>query len=248
MFTSWRAASGQNLNVTLLTKVASLHRSRKPVFLSRPFVSAVLMGTVVLGSASAEAARLYRYKNDDNVWVIASSVPNERVKNGYMIVDETGRLIQEVEPQRSPEQAKAYIAELEAQQKRDEAIRRINLLYGSEEDIGYALAKALDSIDKSLANTNVNVRQLRSRRQRLETQAARIERSGSKLSPELISNIANLGDQIDNLEAEISQRNNQKDVERERHARDRTLFREVHGLTNAADATQAVETAEAGDV
>jgi len=200
-------------------------------------LSASVGVSTVFVAADAEAARLYRYKNDDNVWVIASSVPNERVKNGYMIVDETGRLIQEVEPQRSPDQAAAYIAELEAQQERDEAIRRINLLYGSEEDIGHALAKALDSIDKSLANTNANVRQLKSRRQRLETQAARIERSGSKLSPEIITNIAKLGDQIDNLEAEIDQRNTQKDVERDRHARDRVLFREVHGIADSVEST-----------
>jgi len=208
----------------------------------------VLVASVVVGAASAEAARLYRYKNDDGVWVIASSVPNERVKNGYLIIDETGRLIEEIEPQKSADQAKAYIAELEAQQERDEAVRRINLLYGSEDDISLALAKALDSIDKSLANTNANVRQLRSRRQRLETQAARIERSGAKLSEDLVVNIANLGDQIDNLEAEIDQRNNQKDVERERHARDRVLFREVHGLSDAVDPAETAETAEAGDV
>ena len=198
-----------------------------------------------LTAVDAEAARLYRYKDDDNVWVIASSVPNERVKNGYLIVDETGRLIEEVEPQKSPDQAAAYIAELEAQQERDEAIRRINLLYGSEADIGHALTKALDSIDKSLANTNANVRQLRARRQKLETQAARIERSGSTLSPEMITNIANLGDQIDNLEAEIDQRNTQKDVERDRHARDRVLFREVHGRTDVAEPGETEEALEA---
>ena len=212
----------------------------------RRAVSATLVACVLVGAASAEAARLYRYKNDDGGWVIASSVPNERVKNGYLVIDETGRMIEEIEPQKSADQAKIYIAELEAQQERDEAIRRINLLYGSEDDITHALAKALDSIDKSLANTNANVRQLRSRRQRLETQAARIERSGSKLSADLVTNIENLGDQIDNLEAEIDQRNVQKDVERERHARDRVLFREVHGLTDAVDVAEPA--AEAGDV
>ena len=214
----------------------------------RRAVSATLVACVLVGAASAEAARLYRYKNDDGGWVIASSVPNERVKNGYLVIDETGRMIEEIEPQKSADQAKIYIAELEAQQERDEAIRRINLLYGSEDDITHALSKALDSIDKSLANTNANVRQLRSRRQRLETQAARIERSGSKLSVDLVTNIENLGDQIDNLEAEIDQRNVQKDVERERHARDRVLFREVHGLIDAVDVAEPGDAAEAGDV
>ena len=185
-------------------------------------------------TTSAEAARLYRYKNDDNVWVIASSVPNERVKNGYQVVDETGRLIKKVDPQRSPAEAKAYIAKLEEQQRREEAIRRINLLYGSEDDISYALKKALASIDNSIANTQANVRQLRAQQQRLESQAARIERAGNKISEEMVASIAALGEQVANLEMEMDQRNGQKDVERERHARDRELFREVHGLTETS--------------
>lgn len=237
----------------MLTKYSTSSGAPWSAFLTQPSaarraVCSVLVSCTLLGAANAEAARLYRYKNDEGGWVISSSVPNERVKNGYLVIDESGRVVEEIEPQRSADEAEIYIAELEAQQERDEAIRRINLLYGSEDDITYALAKALDSIDKSLANTNANVRQLRSRRQRLETQAARIERSGSKLSPDLVTNIANLGDQIDNLEAEINQRNVQKDVERERHARDRVLFREVHGLTDAVDAAEGTDTVEAGDV
>jgi len=191
-----------------------------------------------LGALSAEAARLYRYKNDDNGWVIASSVPNERVKNGFQVVDETGRVIEEVAPQRSPDEAAIYIAELEAKQEREEAIRRINLLYGVEEDITYALSKALDSIDKSLANTQANLRQLRSQRQRLETQAARIERAGSKLSSDLVANISALGSQIENLETEFKPPTSQKDIERHRHARDRALVRELHGIADAAESAE----------
>lgn len=190
---------------------------------------------MLLASANAVAAKLYRYQNDDNGWVIASSVPNDRVKNGYEVVDETGRLLEKVEPQRAPAEAIAYIARLEAEQARDEAIRRINLLYGAEKDIEFALSKALASIDNSLANIQVNVRQLRGRKQRLETQAARIERAGNPLSADIVTNISGLGEQINNLEAEIQQRNKQKDVERERHARDRDLFREVHGLPESSE-------------
>lgn len=205
-------------------------------------VGAVVGAVVVTGllagllPGTAHAAKLYRYKNDSNGWVLASSVPNDRVKNGYQVVDETGRLLEEVAPQRSPAEARAYIAELEAKQAREEAIRRINLLYGSEADIDYALKKALLSIDNSMANTTANVRQLRAQRQRLETQAARIQRAGNTLSDDMVQNIATLGEQIDNLEMEMNQRAQQKDVERERHARDRVLFREVHGLTQSRDA------------
>jgi len=215
----------------------------------KPRVRKVISGLVVscLVSValpgSVHAAKLYRYKDDNSRWVIASSVPSDRVKNGYEVVDETGRVIDTVDPQRSPAEARAYIAQLEAKQEREEAVRRINLLYGSEADIDYALKKALLSIDNSMANTTANVRQLKAQRQRLETQAARIQRAGNTLSDDMVANIATLGEQIENLQLEMDQRLKQKDVERERHARDRVLFREVHGITKS-DPPAGAEVAE----
>ncbi len=205
------------------------------------FVVTCLLSVLLPGSV--HAAKLYRYKDDNKRWVIASSVPSDRVKNGYEVLDETGRVLDTVDPQLAPAEARAYIARLEAKQAREEAVRRINLLYGSEADIDYALKKALLSIDNSMANTTANVRQLRAQRQRLETQAARIQRAGNTLSDDLVANIATLVEQIANLELEMDQRIKQKDVERERHARDRVLFREVHGLTKS-DRTTRVEVGE----
>lgn len=206
----------------------SCPQSRLKTLVSALAVSG-LMAALLPGAA--HAAKLYRYTDDNNRWVIASSIPPERVKNGYEVVDETGRILETIDPQRSPAEARAYIAELEAKQAREEAVRRINLLYGSEDDIDYALKKALLSIDNSMANTTANVRQLQAQRQRLETQAARIQRAGNTLSEDMVTNIAALGEQIENLQLEMDQRVQQKDVERERHARDRVLFREVHGIT-----------------
>lgn len=214
-------------------------KTRSNSTLANLVAGALLVAVLLPGVANA--AKLYRYKDDDNGWVIASSVPNERVKNGYQVVDETGRLIEEVAPQRSPAEAKIYIAALAAQQAREEAIRRINLLYGSESDIDYALKKALMSIDNSMANTTANVRQLKAQRQRLETQAARIQRAGNSLSDDMVANITTLSEQISNLQMEMNQRIEQKDVERARHARDRVLFREVHGLSQTEDSEELDE-------
>lgn len=200
-------------------------------------VSATLL-VAMLVPGVANAAKLYRYKDNDDGWVIASSVPNDRVKNGYEVVDETGRLLEEVAPQRSPAEAKQYIAALEAEQVRDEAIRRINLLYGSESDIDYALKKALLSIDNSMANSTANMRQLKAQRQRLETQAARIQRAGNTLSDDMVTNITALSQQISNLQLEMDRRIEQKDVERVRHTRDRELFREVHGVAQPEESIE----------
>ena len=123
------------------------------------------------------------------------------------------------------------MAELEEQRLRDEEIRRINLLYGSEEDIDHALKKALRSIDTSIANTQANIIQLRGQRQSLEDRAARIERAGNTITPKLVQNIETLDEQIKTLELEVANRNEEKEAERQRHASDRDLFLEVHSVS-----------------
>ena len=123
---------------------------------------------LALVAPAADAGHLYRYKNDEGFWVISGSIPAERVTQGYRIIDEAGRVVEEIAPQMSPEEARAHLAALEEQRKREEEIRRINLLYGSEEDIDHALNKALRSIDTSIANTQANIIQLRGQRQSLD--------------------------------------------------------------------------------
>jgi len=240
-----RCREAEAIKLTNKTDIiaSSLHCPADPLWIKRrrghkraQKVVGALVATCLVSAllpGSVHAAKLYRYKDDNKRWVIASSVPSERVKNGYEVVDETGRVIDTIDPQRSPAEARAYIAQLEAKQEREEAVRRINLLYGSEADIDSALKKALLSIDNSMANTTANVRQLKAQRQRLETQAARIQRAGNTLSDDMVTNIATLGEQIENLQLEMDQRAKQKDIERERHARDRVLFREVHGITRS---------------
>ena len=113
----------------------------------------------------AHAGHLYRYKNSEGFWVISSAIPSDRVALGYRVIDENGQVIEEVAPQLSPAESRAFLARLEEERKRDDAIRRINLLYGSETDIEHALQKALRSIDTSIANTQAIIAHLQVQRQ-----------------------------------------------------------------------------------
>ena len=147
------------------------------------------------------------------------------------MIDENGQVIEEVAPQLSPAESRAFLARLEEERKRDDAIRRINLLYGSETDIEHALQKALRSIDTSIANTQANIAHLQVQRQSLEDRAARIERAGNKITPQLVQNIDTLEEQIKTLQTEVAGRQEEKEAERQRHASDRELFREVHNIS-----------------
>ena len=62
---------------------------------------------LLLASTQAWGARFFRYKDETGRLVISHTIPNDRVKFGYEIVDENARLIQTIEPQLSEEEYQA---------------------------------------------------------------------------------------------------------------------------------------------
>ncbi|MEM7219958.1 MAG: DUF4124 domain-containing protein [Pseudomonadota bacterium] len=182
---------------------------------------------LTLAPLTASAAQLFRYKDTQGSWVIASSVPAERVPHGYHVLDATGRVVKTVAPQPSEEEREAFNRAKAERAEREAAERRVNLLYGSEEDIDHALSMALQSIDTTIENTRANILHLESQRSRLEGQAARIERAGNTVPEKILNSIATMNDQLRTLEREVEKRVEEKEVERERHAADREVFRSL---------------------
>ena len=68
---------------------------------TRGWIMVSLLGFCLCFSVSADARELFRYKNENGSLVLSHTIPNERVKDGYDIVDEYGNLVRRVEPQLS---------------------------------------------------------------------------------------------------------------------------------------------------
>ena len=103
-----------------------------------------LLAALLLASTQAWAARFFRYTDETGRLVISHTIPNDRVKFGYEIVDENARLIQTIEPQLSEEEYQAKLAREAARKECEEAVNRVQTLYRSVPDIDYAEAQALD--------------------------------------------------------------------------------------------------------
>ena len=184
----------------------------------------LLCASLILGAASAHAVQMIRYKDDNGNVVLSTTIPADRVKYGYDIVDRYGTLIERIPPQLSPE---AYQAKLERERRVRECEKiqnRVRKLYQFESDIDYAEQKGLKSIDQSIANIRANLQVASTQREEFESTAAQLDIAGQPIPNALLDNIARAKSQEQNLTSEIEKRFGEKLELRKTHAYDRMVF------------------------
>lgn len=196
---------------------------KKPNTLTRAATMSLLAVTL-FGSLDASAARFFRYTDDNGQLVMSHTIPNDRVKFGYEIVDENARLIQKIEPQLSEQAHQAKVALENAQKECSDAVRRVNSLYRSIQDIDYAEEQALESIDTLIANNKANLTHIRNQRTELEALAAQQDISGRAISNVLLDNIESAKSQESNLEEQIERRYAEKLQIRKSYGFDRDVL------------------------
>jgi len=184
-------------------------------------IAAIVLGLTVSLSASAD---FFRYKDETGAMVFSTTIPADRVRYGYDLVDAHGNLIQRVEPQLSDE---AYQAKLEREARIRECEKtreRVSKLYQAEEDIEYAEVQGLESIDEAIANTRANLAVVRGQREELESQAAQIDIGGGTIPNSLLDQIQRAKVQEKTLSDEIEMRFGEKLELRNMFAFDRKVF------------------------
>lgn len=173
----------------------------------------------------AAANRLYRYLDASGQVAISHSIPSDRVKFGYEVVDaRSGRVIEVVEAQKSPEEVARLEREAAARKACEDALDRVYSVYQSEHDIEQAEEKTMESLAQRIANAEFNLERARTQKEGFEATAARLERSGKVLDASLISNIERSQVQVDSLQTEIAQRRREQEEAKVRFARDRELY------------------------
>lgn len=123
------------------------------------------------------------------------TIPNERVKLGYDVVDENARVLQRIAPQLFKDEYERQISEQAARNECLAAAKRVRSLYHSVDDISYA-----------------------------EQQAAQLDIAGRKIRHSLLENIASAKTQEANLEEQIENRYAEALEERLAYNLDRKVF------------------------
>ena len=178
--------------------------------------------TVLCAAFSAHA--YFRYVDENGDLVLSQTIPNERVRFGYDIVDQHGNLIERVPPQLSDE---AYQEKLRRDAMQTECQRfydRVHKLYQGAEDIDYAEEQAMKSLDNRVANTRANLAVVQSQRQEFESTAAQLDVSGKSIPATLFDNIQRASAQEKNFEDELKLRDQERRDLREQFAYDRKVF------------------------
>lgn len=156
--------------------------------------------------------------------MFSTTIPADRVRFGYDLVDAHGNLIQRVDPQLSDE---AYQRKLEREamiRKCEQTLDRVRKLYQAEADIDYAEVQGLESIDEAIANIRANLAVVRGQRQDLEAQAAQIDIGGGTIPNSLLDQIERAKNQEKTLSDEIEMRFAEKLELRSMFAFDRKVF------------------------
>ncbi|WP_444940388.1 hypothetical protein ACJJI3_17245 [Microbulbifer sp. ZKSA004] len=167
-----------------------------------PLLISTLLLVPVLASGNSGQV-MYRYTDHQGVLVINDAIPPEFVPNGYEILAlSTGRVIEVVAPQLSPEEYRAKL-KLEAQ---IEADRKLLKRYHSIADIESARSRKLAIVEQDMAIMRSNIGSLRRQIVQEEASAARTQRGGREVAPELLQRIADLQKEIEVLEERLNRR------------------------------------------
>ncbi len=177
-----------------------------------------------LAAAAAHAQQFFRYKDKTDTMVLSHTIPADRVKYGYDIVDESGTLIRRVAAQLSDEAYREKVAQEKAVAECEAAVHRVNNLYQTIDDIDYAEEKQLAGIDTSIANARANLTHVRNQRRELESQAAQKDLEGKSIPNALLDNIERARSQEKNLKDEIEARLAEKLDQRIQYRYDRKVF------------------------
>lgn len=201
--------------IVALTKLFRSIIQNPRSILYRTFVMLILSATCL----SLSAAQLYRYKDEQGLFVLSQTLPAEYASQGYDILNEKGRVIQTVAPALTAEEIMARDAELErerqaqiAKQKQDKIDEELKQLYSEPNDAVRVLSRRVQDIKGLIDVKNNKIKNLKLKIADQEAQAADRQRRGFPVSEDAFSKLQTLQREIDHNLADIVELH--KDIEK----------------------------------
>ena len=186
------------------------------------------------------------WTNDEGVRECGNAVPPQYSQKGHREISDTGitlsttdraRTKEELRIQREEAARLAAIRAEEARRVRERETRDRVLLstFTSEKDLTIAHEGQVAAIDLRIEHTEQILKQLEQSLEQLRAQAAKLERTGKSMSPELKNKIARVERQLQGSHKFIEERRLQKSQLAAQFAEDLDRYRELKGLNKKID-------------
>lgn len=160
---------------------------------------------------SAQAAKMYRYRNDQGVLVIDHTVPADAAARGYEILSEDGRVLESVAPAGADAAAPGAATakprrSAEAVAEQEKIDRYLLTSYSSVADIEAVKARRLGEVEREIGIAEAQLEELADRREAVQEQAANLQRRGKPVSEAILEALAGLDNQETTARARLRER------------------------------------------
>jgi predicted nucleic acid-binding Zn-ribbon protein len=189
--------------------------------------SSLLMSGWVAAQNKTASKVIYRYKNNQGITVLDSTIPPEYVNKGYEIVSLSGKVIKVIAPVTQGEEGERLHREKLAREAREREDVQLHRSYSNVTDIDAAKNRNLESLRGNINILQANLVSARSRLQGYQSQAAAIERGGRQLPEDLLKNINNLVQEDKDIQEQILQREEELKAVEKKFDEDRKRFIEI---------------------
>lgn len=177
----------------------------------------IFFSLIALLVVEAQAANIYKYKDNQGKEIIGSQVPAEYVKNGYQVLNERGRVIQEV-PRTLTDEERAAQSEAMAQQRQEEEVRRqqeeadklLLRLYRSPEEVIRRRDSTVEELDAQLTALTALLADAQERVDDLQTRAENNLDADGNPPPLVASQLEDATGERDRLQRQIDRIDNEK--------------------------------------
>lgn len=186
----------------------------------------LIIGNVFAGTIPGQVLKYYRYTNEKGEVVLSNQVPPDQAVRGYEVLNKSGEVQEVVAPALTQEQRDQNALD----KVRKENDKRLRSLYSSYEEIDQARDLQIGKIKSAQVIIEGNIKSLISRREKIQANAAELERKGQPVPPDVSKTLFDIENHI---KIENKKLQDQKDLEQSelaRFAADRARLGELLNL------------------
>jgi len=170
----------------------------------------ILLLISALFISQANAANLYKYKDDQGREITGSRVPAEFVKNGYQVLNERGQVIEVVQRTLTAEERAAQSEQLEQQRlleqaalRQEEEDRMLLRLYRTPEEVVRRRDATIEQLEAQMIVLNSLLEDAEEKLAELEQRVVNNENAGTKIPANLAAQVEDASNERNRLATQL---------------------------------------------